>query len=171
MSRRPPPSRPFLNLLCSLCTFPCAASCERFWTVHRCCRRILYHPDPAPSTPALLPPFATLPQPTAHTRAQTGSQACESPRRAQRHPRAPEHWNVAAAQVGPGPTPPPTPPNTSMASAHQLAASHCVWTSCLVDQALPHSEQVEPSGRVGPHTETLGDVSSLSANVRFEGVR
>src|ERR671917_2523746 len=63
MSRRPPPSRPFLNLLCSLCTFPCAASCERFWTVHRCCRRILYHPDPAPSTPALLPPLPRFPSP------------------------------------------------------------------------------------------------------------
>lgn len=36
MSRRPPPSRPFLNLLCSLCTpAHCAASCERSWTVHR----------------------------------------------------------------------------------------------------------------------------------------
>ena len=32
---RSPPSRPFLNLLCSLCTFPGAVSCERFWTVHR----------------------------------------------------------------------------------------------------------------------------------------
>src|SRR5438105_3481420 len=51
ISRRSPPSRPFLNLLCSLCIFPCAASCERCWTVHRCCRRILYHPPPAPSTP------------------------------------------------------------------------------------------------------------------------
>jgi hypothetical protein len=51
MSRRSPPSRPFLNLLCSLCTYPCAASCQRPWTVHRCCRRILYHPHPALSTP------------------------------------------------------------------------------------------------------------------------
>ncbi len=33
MSRRPPPSRPFLNLLWSLVQLLCAASCERFWTV------------------------------------------------------------------------------------------------------------------------------------------
>jgi hypothetical protein len=57
MSWRPPPSRPFLNLLCSLCTFLRAASCERFWTVHRWCRRIVYHPNPAPSTPTPLPPL------------------------------------------------------------------------------------------------------------------
>lgn len=57
LSRRPPPSRPFLNLLRSLCTYSLALPrASASGLPIRCCRRIFYHPPPGPSTPSLLPP-------------------------------------------------------------------------------------------------------------------
>jgi hypothetical protein len=141
MSRRPPPSRPFLNLLCSLCTFPCAASCERFWTVHRCCRRILYHPDPAPSTPALLPPLPRFPSPLRTPEPRLVLRPVNLRAGLGVTHGLPNTGMSPQPRLGRGPTPPPTPPNTSMASAHQLAASH--WR--MDEPFKPWAAAVAPS--------------------------